>query len=154
MIDGVSIKSGADAPNWKSNPVNRAWIIEGSPTARTAFLSASADGTANSFYWDCTAGRFNWIYTFDETLYILEGSALLKFRDGTSRRIVAGDSVFFPVGSRAEWTVDTYIRKIAFCRSPWPTPVVKLRQLLRWSKRLGRRGPSGAVDAPAAFPSD
>jgi uncharacterized cupin superfamily protein len=153
MTDGVCIKSGADAPNWKSNPVNRAWVRDGTPAARTEFLSASADGTANCFYWDCTAGRFDWIYTFDETLYILEGSAILKFPDGTSRRIVAGDTVFFPVGSRAEWTVENYIRKLAFCRSPWPAPVVKLRQLVRRLRRLGR-GSSGEADAPAAFPSD
>jgi uncharacterized cupin superfamily protein len=153
MTDGVSIKSGTDAPNWKSNPVNRDWILEGSPVARTEFLSASADGTANCFYWDCTAGRFNWFYTFDETLYILEGSAVLKFPDGTARHIVAGDTVFFPSGSRAEWTVEKYIRKVAFCRSPWPAPVAKLRQLVRRIRRLAR-GQSGTVDAPAAFPSD
>jgi len=153
MVPDVSIRSASDAPNWRPNPIVRTWIIDGSPVARTDFLSVSADGTANSFYWDCTAGRFNWFYGFDETLHILEGSAVLKFPDGRLQRIVAGDTVFFPKGSRAEWTVEEYIRKVAFCRSPWPGPVVVLRRLVRRLKRAAR-GDFGPPEAPTAFPTD
>jgi uncharacterized cupin superfamily protein len=153
MAIDVAIRSGSEASKWCNNPINRAWILEGSPVARTDFLSASADGTSNTFYWDCTAGRFNWFYTFDETLHILEGSAVLKFPDGTSRRIVTGDTIFFPKGSQAEWTVEKYIRKVAFCRSPWPGPVVALRRVVRRLRRA-IRGDFGPLQSPTAFPTD
>lgn len=48
-------------------PVNPEWILEGVPVARSAVLSTSHDGCASSFFWDCTAGRFNWYYDIDET---------------------------------------------------------------------------------------
>jgi uncharacterized cupin superfamily protein len=99
-------------------PINPEWILEGNPLARNRIMSNSADGTACTLIWDCTAGRFNWFYDIDETVYVLEGSFLLKDQSGNTRRVVAGETVFFPVGSHAEWTVETYVRKIAFCRMP------------------------------------
>src|ERR1700691_1374400 len=115
-----SIRSGSDSANFSLSPINPEWILEGKPVARIELLSSSVDGNANTYYWDCTAGRFNWFYSFDETLHILEGSVTLKFPDGQSRHAAAGDVVFFPVGSRAEWTFDSYIRKLAFCRTALP----------------------------------
>ena len=46
------------------SPINRDWILEGDPRARAILLSRSADGTASTFIWDCTAGRFNWYYAW------------------------------------------------------------------------------------------
>jgi ethanolamine utilization protein EutQ (cupin superfamily) len=69
-------------------------------------------------------------------VYVLEGSVALKDCAGGSRRVGAGETIFFPAGSRAEWTVDTYIRKIAFLRVPLPLPLSwarrNLRQLKHW----------------------
>jgi hypothetical protein len=110
--------------------------------ARLELLSSSADGTASTYFWDCTAGRFNWFYSFDETLHILEGEVTLKFPTGASQRVVAGDTVFFPAGSTAEWTVDKYVRKLAFCRTPVPGFLTFARHLVRRLRRLGR-GDSG-----------
>lgn len=140
-----SIRGGAETNNWVSCPVNPAWVLEGTPVARIEHLSSSADGTASTYFWDCTAGRFNWFYTFDETLHILEGSVTLKFPDGRSRHVIAGDVVFFPNGSRAEWTVDSYIRKLAFCRTALPGFLVSARDAVRRVKRLGRSSPSGGA---------
>src|SRR5580698_11077469 len=115
-----SIRGRDESNNWVSCPVTPAWVLEGSPVARIEHLSSSADGTASTYFWDCTAGRFNWFYSFDETLHILEGEVILKDPAGISRRVAAGDTVYFPAGSRAEWTVDKYVRKLAFCRTPVP----------------------------------
>jgi uncharacterized protein len=134
------ITSGKTAANFVSCPIRPEWILEGTPVARLELLSSSADGTASTYYWDCTAGRFNWYYSFDETLYILEGSVTLKSRSGATRLVVAGDTVFFPAGSSAEWTVDSYIRKLAFCRTPLPGFLVTARNLVRRLKRLARGG--------------
>lgn len=140
-----SVRAGGEQSNWTSCPVNPAWVLEGSPVARIEHLSSSADGTASTYFWDCTAGRFNWFYTFDETLHILEGSMTLKFPDGQSRHVVAGDIVFFPNGSRAEWTVDKYVRKLAFCRTALPGFLVSARDAVRRVKRLGRAPASGGA---------
>jgi uncharacterized cupin superfamily protein len=116
---------------FRPSPIRPAWILDGNPVARIYSLFSSADGTAITVIWDCSPGRFNWFYSVDETVYVLEGSVTLKDRSGNSRRVVAGDTVFFPAGSRAEWTVDSYIKKIAFLRSPLPPPLATARRVVK-----------------------
>jgi len=142
MVAENSIRVGTSTTNLVVNPIVPAWILEGAPVARLELLSSSADGTASTYFWDCTAGRFNWFYSFDETLHILEGGVTLKFPSGTSKRLAAGDTIFFPTGSSAEWTVDNYVRKLAFCRTPVPSYVTFARQLVRRLKRVVRGGSS------------
>jgi uncharacterized cupin superfamily protein len=143
----VSIRSGNDHGEWTPCPIQADWILEGTPTARIQMISASADGTSNTCYWDCTAGRFNWFYNFDETLHILEGEFTLKdLLSGTTRQVVAGDIVYFPQGAQAEWTVQKYVRKLAFCRTALPGYLVSARNVARRVKRL-IRGQSGQAAA-------
>lgn len=137
-----TITFGTAAGSLVSNPIRAEWILEGTPHARALKLSSSADGTASTYFWDCTAGRFNWFYSFDETFHILEGNVLLVEPSGLSRQVGPGDTVFFPVGSRAEWTVEHYVKKLAFCRTPLPGGLVSVRNALRRVKRLLRGGPS------------
>ena len=136
MTIEASIRSANEPSRFVPCPIRAAWILEGSPVARLELLSSSADGTASTYYWDCTAGRFNWYYAFDETLHILEGSVSLKDPSGRSRLVSAGDVVFFPAGSSAEWTVDQYVRKLAFCRTPLPRYFLRVRSIGRALKRL------------------
>jgi uncharacterized protein len=140
MANDCSIRFGTSTTNLVSNPINAAWILDGQPQARIELLSSSADGTASTYFWDCTAGRFNWFYSFDETFHILEGEVTLKDPAGNSRRVTAGDTVFFPVGSSAEWTVDKYVRKLAFCRVPLPRSLIFARGVARRVKRALRGG--------------
>src|ERR1700733_1609109 len=134
------ITVGTCSAKFVPNPIQAAWILDGSPVARAELLSSSADGTASTYFWDCTAGRFNWFYSFDETFHILEGEVTLKDRAGNSRRVTAGDTVFFPVGSSAEWTVEKYVRKLAFCRVPLPRSLILARGVARRVKRALRGG--------------
>jgi len=132
------------------SPIYPEWVIEGNPIARNKVLSSSADGTASTLIWDCTAGRFNWFYDVDETIYVIEGGVVIRDAGGAARRLSAGDTIFFHAGARAEWHVEDYIRKIAFCRVPLPRPIVFARRGYRFLKRLvGTRG--GANAAPAMF---
>jgi uncharacterized cupin superfamily protein len=140
MAVETTITSGTEAPHFIAAPIRASWILAGQPVARLALLSSSADGMASTYYWDCTAGRFNWYYAFDETLHILEGSVNLKAPSGSSRLVVAGDTVFFPAGAQAEWTVDKYIRKLAFCRTPLPSYLISARDIGRKLKRLMNGG--------------
>jgi uncharacterized cupin superfamily protein len=134
------ITVGTCSAKFVPNPIQAAWILDGSPVARAELLSSSADGTASTYFWDCTAGRFNWFYSFDETFHILEGDVTLKYPSGVSRRVGIGDTVFFPAGSSAEWTVDHYVRKLAFCRTPLPRYLTFARHLVRGLKRAVRGG--------------
>ena len=146
------IKMGVGQVSLNPSPIYRDWILEGDPVARNTVLSSSADGTSSTLIWDCTAGRFNWIYDIDETIYVIEGSVVIKDPSGTSCRLSVGDTIFFPAGARAEWHVENYIRKIAFCRTPLPRSVVFAKRAYRFLKR--RMGISnGANTAPAMFKS-
>jgi hypothetical protein len=146
MAAETSITVGTSSANLEPNPIQAGWILDGKPNARLALLSSSADGTASTYFWDCTAGRFNWFYSFDETFHVLEGEVNLKYPSGQIHRVVAGDTVFFPAGSSAEWTVDRYVRKLAFCRTPVPGYLTFARRIARLLKRTvgGSRNQSGS----------
>jgi uncharacterized protein len=140
MAVETSFRLGSTPANFLPNPIQPDWILEGNPIARLEHLWSSADGTASSYFWDCTQGRFNWFYSFDETLFVLEGSVTLRSPAGISQHVKAGDTIFFPAGAAAEWTVDKYIRKLAFCRTPLPDYLVRAKRVARWIKRGGRAG--------------
>ena len=150
MAVETTITRGTDAPEFVPSPIRTSWILAGDPVARVALLSSSADGMASTYYWDCTAGRFHWFYDVDETAYVLEGSVTIKDKKGVARRVGAGDWIFFPKGSFAEWTVHEYVRKVAFCRSPMPGPVHFALGVYRVLKKLTGRGSNGA-EATAMF---
>ncbi|MGU3536578.1 cupin domain-containing protein [Methylobacterium sp. A54F] len=126
----------------RSAPIEPSWIREGSPQARNATLSRSADGTASTLVWDCTAGRFDWHYEIDETIYFLEGEATISDGHGPARTFRAGDVLFLPRGAVCHWHVETYVRKVAFCRRtlPWSFGFA-LRAFGRLQRTLLRRSP-------------
>jgi len=112
-------------------PIPPQWILEGEPQARNRHIAGSTDGLGSTLMWDCTAGRFNWFYDVDETVYLLEGSITVVDSAGQVNHLRAGDTFFFPQGTRFEWTVPTYVRKIAFIHVP-------MSRKLRVVTRLGR----------------
>ena len=131
-----------------SNPIPQSWILEGKPQAKSARIAQSADRTSLVVAWSCTPGRFNWHYTVDETLYILAGEVAITDEEGQTRRVTAGDVVFFPAGCRAEWQVLEEVRKIAVCRQSMPLPLgLALRA---WNKAVRRlTGASAGADLGA-----
>jgi uncharacterized protein len=102
------------------NPMPTHWVIEGTPVVRTARLATSADQTSSVMVWSCTAGRFEWRYLVDETLYILSGEVFVTDETGEVRRLESGDMAFFPAGSRSVWHVPCEVKKIAVCRQTMP----------------------------------
>jgi len=98
-------------------PLPEHWIIDGQPVARNKCVATSTDGTAATYIWDCTAGCFDWFYSNDETIYVLAGSVTVS--DGVNGHVLrAGDTFFFPAGSKFEWTIEKYVRKLAFFHVP------------------------------------
>jgi uncharacterized protein len=144
------IEFAIGAVSMKPAPITPEWILDGCPVARNALLSSSEDGSAFSLIWDCTAGKFEWRYDIDETVYVLEGEVRIVDDAGVPHHVRAGDSVFFPAGTRATWTIDSYIRKVAFCRKPAPRAYVQIKALAKSALRalgLRKAGPA----QPAMF---
>jgi hypothetical protein len=101
-------------------PIEPSWIIEGNPVAQCSVLSTSADGLASTMIWQCSEGKFNWHYDFDETVLILEGSIVLENDTMRPTRYGPGDVIFFKDGAHAKWHVEGHVRKLAFCRKTQP----------------------------------
>jgi len=150
----VMIPSATDI-ELKPAPITSSWVREGNPEARNAVLSKSADGTAMTILWDCTAGKFDWTYDIDETIYFIEGSAVIGDGHSPPRRFGPGDVLFLPHGAVAHWHVEQYVRKVAFCRKTQPKLVTfgmrAARRLGRIRKRLsGGPAESNALTASLA----
>ena len=101
-------------------PIEPSWIIEGDPAAQWSVLSKSADGLASTMIWQCSEGKFDWYYDFDETILILEGSIVLESDSMAPTRYGPGDVVFFKDGAHARWHVEGHVKKLAFCRKTQP----------------------------------
>jgi uncharacterized protein len=109
----------------------------GRPEASACTLSRSADGLASTIVWQCTEGRFNWSYDFDETILILEGSIVLENETLRPTRYGRGDVILFKDGAHAKWHVEGHVKKLAFCRKTQPAwrgfalrAIGKLRRML------------------------
>ena len=133
--------SHCDDVDLKLSPIERSWIIEGHPEARSHVLSCSADGTATTLIWACTEGKFNWYYDLDETIMFLEGSAVIESAGLPPKRYGAGDVILFRDGAHARWHIESPVRKVAFLRQPNPFGlglVVRAVNKLRRSARRDR----------------
>ena len=131
-------------------PIKADWVVEGEPKARNCVLSRSIDGAATTLLWDCTAGVFNWHYDIDETVYILEGSVIIRDENGVEHILGPGDQALFRAGSRALWRVPNYVHKVAFCRNPLPLYLTFTMGVVRRIKRMLKPG-APVSDAPAMF---
>jgi uncharacterized protein len=103
-------------------PIPANWILAGTPEARSRQLARSQDGASSVMAWSCTAGRFNWHYTVDETVHIISGEVFVTNEKGEECRLGPGDMAFFPAGSRSTWRVPVAVRKLAVCRQAMPLP--------------------------------
>ena len=135
-------------------PVSPDWVLNGTPETRSKELARSHDRTSYVMVWDCTAGRFNWHYSKDETLVVISGEAFITNEKGEERRLGPGDRVFFPAGSSCTWRVTNYIKKVAFLRHTMPRPLGF--GVVAWNKLLqivGLNGRSALMLAVAIWTS-
>lgn len=87
-------------------------VVGGNPQAKYRVVSQSKDSTSFSGIWECTPGRFEVNYSWDEMTYVLEGLVSIEEEDGTIRQFKAGDVVHFPVGLKCTWEVHETIKKV------------------------------------------
>jgi len=119
MLQSVLIAAAASA-DLDAAPISHDWVLDGKPETRSKELARSHDRTSYVTVWDCTAGRFNWHYSKDETLVVISGEAFISDENGVERPIGPGDVVFFQAGTSAAWRVPNYIKKVAFLRHTMP----------------------------------
>ena len=101
-------------------PIQPDWILEGSPRACGTVLLQSDDKLASSGLWSCTAGKFNWIFGWDEFVHVLEGEATITEDGGETYTLRAGDFAHFPIGLKTEWHVSNFVKKVFTIRTPEP----------------------------------
>lgn len=134
-----------DALGLTPAPIPQSWILEGDPVARRKRLAGSSDQLARTFMWDCTSGRFAWHYDEDEVAHVLEGVAIVEDAAGVRHALQAGDTFLFPAGTSCQWTVPSYVRKVAFLHAPLSREMRIVKRVLQGLRAPFRRGPATAA---------
>ena len=101
-------------------PIDPAWVQEGTPTACGAVLTQSQDKLLSSGFWSCTAGKFQWVFSWDEFVCILEGEVTIREEGGATHTLKAGDVAHFPRSLTTYWHVPKCVRKFFTLRTPEP----------------------------------
>lgn len=101
-------------------PINPDWITEGTPTARGSVLLQSQDQLLSAGWWECTAGKFQWIFGWDEFVHIIEGEVTIREEGGATHTLKPGDTAHFPLGLKTYWHVPVYVKKFFTLRTPEP----------------------------------
>lgn len=115
---GTSVLTGnAKMEALEPDPIPAEWVEVGNPKARSKVLSSSPDGRLQSGLWDCTDGRFTWIFEFDEVVQILEGEVIVE-SNGVYQKLGVGDVAHFPYGTKSHWHVPKYVKKFWTQRFP------------------------------------
>ncbi len=95
-------------------------ITGGNPVAKGKMLWQSDDKRLGNGVWSCEPGSFTWDYTWDETIYFIEGEATITDQDGNSVTYKVGDMFFVPIGTSTTWEVTKPVRKVFHLRSDEP----------------------------------
>ncbi len=101
-------------------PIPPEWILEGNPVARGHVMVQSADQKQSSGIWECSAGKFHFIFPWHETFRILEGEVTIQEEGGNTHALRAGDFAHFPLGLKTTWEVKERVRKVFFLVTPEP----------------------------------
>ena len=148
MLKPIVISSAA-AAELESLPIPSDWILAGSPEARAKLLAKSHDGASRIVVWECTAGRFNWHYSEDETVVVIAGEVFVTTETGDERRLGEGDMGFFPAGSSAIMARPRSDQKSSGLRRDLPGPLAfGLRAWHRLLRIVAARGRSSLSPAP------
>ena len=101
-------------------PIAANQITEGKPVARIWISAQSSDLKVTQGVWDCTAGKFDWEFTWDEFVMVIEGEVTITPEGSQPVTLRAGDFCHFPLGLKTKWHVPKYIKKTFVLRTPEP----------------------------------
>ena len=96
-------------------------ILEGTPDARAMFTAHSADDCASAGFWSCDVGRYEFVFDYDEFIYLIEGEVeVIEAAPSTKRYVLtAGDTAHFPQGITTIWQVNRRMTKYFVARAPF-----------------------------------
>ena len=101
-------------------PIPKDQVVSGAPQAFGRFLWQSEDKRLGNGVWTCTPGFFTWEYTWEETIYLIEGEVTISDRGGDTKTYRVGDLIFVPAGTKSTWEITQAIRKVFHLRSDTP----------------------------------
>ncbi len=93
-------------------------ILEGTPDARGLFTAESQDGGATAGFWACDVGRYEFVFDYDEFIYLIEGEMTVHQGD-RAFAMRAGDTAHFPQGVTVVWEVTRRVTKYFVARAPF-----------------------------------
>ncbi len=94
-------------------------ILEGTPDARAEFTAHSADDGVSAGFWSCDVGRYEFVFDYDEFIYLIEGEVEISDQAGTSLVLRAGSTAHFPQGTTSIWRVTARMTKYFVARAPY-----------------------------------
>jgi uncharacterized cupin superfamily protein len=96
-------------------------ILEGVPDARAVFTAESADRGACAGFWSCDVGRYEFVFDYDEFIYLIEGEVTVIEAPPSTQSYVlrAGDTAHFPQGITTIWQVTRRMTKYFVARAPF-----------------------------------
>jgi len=105
---------------WPAMPLDSSAIRGGNPIAQGMILTQSGDRKVSSGFWACSPGSFDWEYTWDEFVHVLEGEVSIQDQHGRTYHLGVGDTAHFPRGMKTTWEVKRAVRKFFVIRTPEP----------------------------------
>lgn len=116
----LSIKTSKTPASLPAMPLNPDWIREGNPVAKGTIAMQTADQKVSSGFWECSPGKFDWNFTWDEFARLTEGEVTITEDGGETYTLGPGDLVQFPLGLKTHWHVKKTVKKSFVIRTPEP----------------------------------
>ncbi len=101
-------------------PIPEDQILSGTPNARGTIMWQSDDKRLANGIWECAPCSFTWEYTWDETIYLIEGRIRITDETGSTTEVVPGDLIFVPAGTKSTWVITEHVRKAYHFKSETP----------------------------------
>jgi uncharacterized protein len=96
-------------------------ILDGTPDARAMFTAHSADANASAGFWSCDVGRYEFVFDYDEFVYLIEGEVVVSEAAPSTRTftLLPGDTAHFPQGVTTIWQINRRMTKYFVARAPF-----------------------------------
>ena len=104
-------------------PIPEDQIISGTPNAMGTIMWQSDDKRLANGIWECDPCSFSWEYTWDETIYLIEGRIRITDETGSTTEVVPGDLIFVPAGTKSTWEITEHVRKAYHFKSETPVEI-------------------------------
>ena len=121
MATGTLQTTSTSVGELQDMPIDPSWIKEGNPVARGTVVSQSEDKKVSSGLWSCEPGKFEWVFSWDEFVHVMEGEVdITEEETGNMITLRSGDMTHFPRGMKTYWNVKQAVRKFFVIRTPEP----------------------------------